>query len=305
MTMKESTSQPVRTVSSAQCGPLVGSAADGQSARFVQPMRRILRFEAAEEISKPQLAALLSDPGRPLREFAHRPVKLSHTSLVVEAELQLAGGRVHVAYKRSRARSWWRSLLSTLRTSRAARAWQLGRYLAEHGVPTARPLFMLEQSSGDYLATQWIEGSTNLHLYLWQLAERPADECHARLRQAGSSVARLVAAMHAAGCSHRDLKALNLVVGETPTAVDTWLVDLDGVSRTRMTACRRARNLGRLAASLDAHPWITRTGRLRGLLEYLQSSGLPADAWKDFWRAIDVWRRRTRKRIARRGQPLS
>ncbi|HWC88663.1 MAG TPA: lipopolysaccharide kinase InaA family protein, partial [Pirellulales bacterium] len=221
--MAERTTRTVPTGSPAPCGPIVGTAADGQSARWVQPMRRILRFEAAEEISKPQLAALLSDPGRPLREFAHRPVKLSHTSLVVEAELQLADGRGHVAYKRSRARSWWRSLLSTLRTSRAARAWQLGRFLAEHDVPTARPLFMLEQRGGDYLATQWIEGSTNLHLYLWQLAERPADDRHARFRQAGSSAARLVAAMHAAGCSHRDLKALNLVVGETPTAVDTWL----------------------------------------------------------------------------------
>ncbi|HEY5311208.1 MAG TPA: lipopolysaccharide kinase InaA family protein [Pirellulales bacterium] len=303
--MTEATTRPIGAAGPAQCGPLVGSAADGRSARWVPPMRRILRFEAAEEISKPQLAALLSDPGRPLREFAHRPVKLSHTSLIVEAELQLAGGRVHVAYKRSRPRSWWRALLGALRTSRAARAWQLGRFLTEHGVPTAQPLFMLEQPSGNYLATQWIEGSTNLHLYLWQLAERSTVDRRTRLRQAGASAARLVAALHAAGCSHRDLKALNLVVGETPTDVDTWLVDLDGVSEARMTARRRTRNLGRLAASLDAHPWITRTQRLRGLLDYLHSSGIPVGAWKDFWRAIDLWRRRNRARIARRGRPMS
>jgi hypothetical protein len=115
----------------------------------------------------------------------------------------------------------------------------------------------------------------------------------------------VVAALHAAGCSHRDLKALNLVVSERPTRVDTWLVDLDGVSRARMTGRRRARNLGRLAASLDAQPWISRTQRLHCLLEYLQLSGIPVTAWKDFWRVIDVWRSRTRERIARRGRPLS
>src|SRR5580700_6594908 len=107
-------------------GPIVGSAADGQSARCLLPLRQFTRFDAAQEIGKPQLAALLADPERPLREFAHRPVKLSHTSLVVQAEMQLGDQRVRVAYKRSQARGWWKQLTSSLRSSRAARGWQLG-----------------------------------------------------------------------------------------------------------------------------------------------------------------------------------
>ena len=117
---------------------------------------------------------------------------------------------------------------------------------------------MLADNRGDFLATEWIEGSTNLHLYLWSLAKRNGRERRQRLRQAGQSIARLVAALHSAGYSHRDLKPLNLVVGERPTTVDAWLVDLDGVpASARITARLRSRNLGRMAASLDAHPWIS------------------------------------------------
>lgn len=287
-------------------GPIVGSAADGQAARCLSPLRQFTRFDAAHEISKPQLAALLADPERPLRDFAHRPVKLSHTSLVVQAEMQLGDQRVRVAYKRSQARGWWKQLTAPLRSSRAARGWQLGKLLAQHRVPTARLLFMLErQNGGSYLATEWIEGSTNLHLYLWDLVERPARERRVRLHQAGASIARLVAALHAAGCSHRDLKALNLVVAENAAAVDAWLVDLDGISRASIRARTRTQNLGRLAASLDAHPWISRSDRLRFLRAYLAASQLPADAWKDFWRAIEQSRSRIRARIMRLGRPLS
>lgn len=289
----------------ARCGPLVGSAADGQPARWLPPLRRVVRFDAAEELSRPQLAALLTDPGGPLRAFAHRPVKLSHSSHVVEAELQLRDRSVRVAYKLSRAKNWWRALLAPLRSGRAARAWRLNRRLAAHGVPTARPLFMLSEAGSQYIATEWIESSTNLHLYLWSLADVPERQRRARLRQAAASVAALASRLHAAGCSHRDLKALNLVVNEREAGVDTWLIDLDGARRARMSARKRARNLGRLAASADAHPWISRSERLRFLRQYLLLSGIPAGAWKDFWRAIDFWRCRHRARIARRAEPLS
>lgn len=285
--------------------PMVGSTADGQAVRWLSPLGRVVRFEAAHELGKPQLAALLADPARPLREFAHQPVKLSHTSLVVEAELELGQSRVRVAYKQSRPKNWWRTLAGSLRESRAARAWKCSRYLAARGVPTARPLFMLADDRGDFLATQWIEGSTNLHLYLWSLAKRNGRERLRRLKQAGESVARLLAALHAAGCSHRDLKPLNLVVSEQPESVSAWLVDLDGARPARITARVRARNLGRMAASLDAHPWIARSDRLRFLRGYLQQAGLPASSWKDFWRAIDRWRVRNLTRIRRQDRPMS
>jgi hypothetical protein len=181
--------------------------------------------------------------------------------------------------------------------------------LLERDVPTPRPLAMIQRrglGSTSYLATQWIAGSMNLHLYLWDLAKRPSEERRRRLRQAGASVARVLRAMHAAGCANRDLKALNLVVVERDDRVDAWLVDLDGIRLQRnVSRGERARNLARLATSLDMHPWLTRTDRLRFLLAYLGADEASLADWRPLWRAIGRYHARIRVRLKRQKRPVA
>jgi tRNA A-37 threonylcarbamoyl transferase component Bud32 len=287
-----------------------GRAAAGEgSTNSCDYLRKDVVLHAVGSVTRQQLAALLLDPELPLKAFADRPVKLSHTSLIVEAQLELIERAVPVAYKRWRAKSWWKAALAWLRPSRAARGWQLATRLLARDVPTPRPLVMVERrglDSTSYLATQWIAGSTNLHLYLWQLALRPAGERRVRLRQAGESVARVLGAMHSAGCANRDLKALNLVVVERPDQVDAWLVDLDGVRPVwRLTDGERSRNLARLATSLDMHPWLTRTDRLRFLLAYLRASHWRSADWKTAWHWIARHHARIRRRLKRQGRPVA
>lgn len=138
------------------------------------------------ELPERRLSRLLKDPDELLWQNLHRPVKIGHGTLMVEAELALVGGPVHVAYKRYRPRNWWKSLCWLFRRSRARRAWQLGHALLKRQIATARPLAMCEfrrfwLGRTSYLATEWIEAAENLHLAGWQWADRPSDQ---RLRWA-------------------------------------------------------------------------------------------------------------------------
>ena len=209
------------------------------------------------------------------------------------------------------ARNWWKRLVTRVHGSRARRAWELSQLLIDHRIPTARPLLLCEPGDGgwprhSYLATRWIEGSLNLHLYLWQLQTRTADERRRRVRQSAASLGQLLGRMHAAGIANRDLKGLNVVFVERDERVDAYLVDVDGVRlERRLSAGRRARDLARLATSLDAHPWITRADRWRFVRAYCQE--LPDDARQvpGFWRQVARLSQRINRRLGRQGRPLA
>ena len=149
-----------------------------------------------------------------------------------------------------------------------------GPVLAARHIATPRPLAVCEPRGdwlfrSSYLATEWIAGGENLHLYGWRLAGWPLPE---RLREASFCAARLgrlVGQMHAAGISHRDLKAANLLAVRRGDDLAVYLVNTDGVRIGRRPgARRRAAELARLAIALEAHPWVTRSICCRFLRAY-------------------------------------
>jgi tRNA A-37 threonylcarbamoyl transferase component Bud32 len=265
---------------------------------------------AVSDLPPGQLARLMADPEALLQANLDRPIKLTHRSLVVQATLPLAGERVRVAFKRTRARSWFKAMCGLVRRGRAVDAWYHGHALLKRGIATARPIAVCEPRPigprwHSYLATQWIEGAENLHLYGWQLADRPAVERRHRGRQCAEALGRLLGRMHAWQISHRDLKACNLVVAERDDRIEAYLIDLDGVRiGRRLPADLRARHLARLAASLEAHPWIGRGDRLRFLRAYIGELPTPAPDWKRLWRDIEFHCRPIIKRLARGGRPV-
>ena len=266
---------------------------------------------AVAGISRADLAKIAADPDALWRRHYATPIKLSHSSLIVEAQFMLDGQPTRVAYKRSRPSLWWKRLAGIVRVSRAARAWHVARGLLDRGIPTAEPLLLcqprnlLERGCG-YLATRWIEGSTNLHLYLWDLAERSPLERRTRVRQLAASLGRLLGTMHAGGVVNRDLKALNLVIVEEPDRLATYLVDVDGVRFRRHVSDRsRALDLARLATSLDMHPWVSRSDRLRFLQSYLATAPLAASDWKAFTKRLAAQSGRMKRRMKRHGKALA
>jgi len=265
---------------------------------------------AVRDLPQSQLRRLLQQPDALLWQNIDHPVKISHTTVMVTAELNLPGGRVRVAYKQYRPRNWWKALCGLFRGGRAWAGWRLGHALLARNIPTARPLALCQPrgrrpACRSYLATEWIEGAENLHLYGWRLACLPAEK---RLRSAArcaQSLGQLVGRMHAVQVANRDLKAANLLVVDRQDRTTTYLTDVDGVRiLRRLSPARRAADLARLAAGTEAHRWLTPSILLRFLRAYL--SQLPGEpvAWKSLWREVAGRSRRLAERKRRRGEEV-
>jgi tRNA A-37 threonylcarbamoyl transferase component Bud32 len=250
------------------------------------------RVFAVRGIATGKLTALADHPERLLYDRLRRPVKWSHSSEVVETTIDVSGVPTSVVLKRCGYKSRFKAFLGRFRRSRALAAWQRGHALLARGIPTARPLVVSEPRGGwfardSYLVTERIAGAVDLHEYARRLASRTTPDRERRVRQLAQSVGTLIGRMHAAGLSHRDLKANNLIVVERAGSVDVLMIDLDGL-RVRRTVgpATRSRDLGRLATSAEAHRWLTRTARLRLLRSYLAQFPLESREWKPLWRQI-------------------
>ena len=257
-----------------------------------------------------QLRRLAESPTDLLWQNFARPVKIGRSSLIVEAELPLGGRSVHVAYKRYCPRNWWKALCGLLRRSRALHGWHAARLLLAHDVATARPVAVAHgrgwRSRGvSYLATEWIAHAENLHQFGWRLAGCASQ---VRLRQAArcaESLGRLIGRMHAARIANRDLKGTNILVVQSEADLRTYLIDLDGVNRYEsLSPARRAANLARLAAGLEAHRWVTPAVCRRFLRAYAEEFPPHAIRWKPLWRDVAARAARLVLHKRRCGKPL-
>lgn len=291
--------------------------ARGRDRRSLKNNREFYRLQvpaaaghAVADLPRHEFQRLLAQPDAPLRSGADHPLKLAHRSVVVQSQLQLMNGPATVAYKRVRAKNWWKALAFLFRRSPALEAWYLGQALLLRGIATSRPIFVCEKRRfglrGDsYLATEWIEGAINLHLFGWNLARSTADERRRRVRRAADALGRLIGKMHAWHISHRDLKGCNLMFTERDDDLAAYLIDLDGVHvARRLSFATRARNLARLATSIEAHPWVTRSDRLRFLRAYMREAPAGDMDWKRLWRRAAVYSCAITRSLARRGRPV-
>ena len=222
-----------------------------------------------------ELAALTARPERLFEQAWDRPVKLSPSSLIVRGELPLDGVPTAVAYKRCRPKTLTKQMIAWGGRNRAVHAWVMGHALLERGIATPRPVALvvpgeMRAAGVGYLATEWIADGLNLHLYLWQLAKRPAAERAARRRQLATALGALLGRLHAWRVAHRDLKGCNVLVRERAGSIETLLVDLDGVRiRRQLSEREQVLNLARLAASAEAHDWLRLVDRVRFLRAYV------------------------------------
>ena len=259
------------------------------------------------DIAAADLRAMLGDPAALLRRARHDAVKISHRSLIVAVQLPSMQGPLPAALKRWRETSLWKRLLARFRRSRALTAWRLGHALCNRGIATARPLAVIEPAGGgeSYLATAWIAGAENLHQFCWRIAALPARERTRRARPAAAALGRLIGRLHAWQIGHRDLKGCNLVLAENDDGVAAWLVDLEGVRiRRRLRPREQARDLARLATSLELHPWITRGDRRRFLRAYLAEFPELRErslAARRLWRAVAPRSHKLTARLLQRG----
>jgi tRNA A-37 threonylcarbamoyl transferase component Bud32 len=268
------------------------------------------RAHSVRDLARAELIHLLDDPDALLTRNLSRPVKLERGSLIVQAELPLGERETRVIYKRYRPWNWQKALLGKLRPGRALRGWYLGHALLQRRIATARPVAVCDlrrpwYRCQSYLAIEWIEGSENLHLYAWRLAAETGEERFRRATRCAASLGALIGHMHARQVTHGDLKGSNLLVVEQEAGVQTYMVDTDGVRiADRLTPRQRAVDLARLAVSVEAHPWVSRTVHLRFLRAYAREFGPREVSWKSLWHDVSRRSRQITRRKQRRGEPV-
>ncbi len=268
------------------------------------------RGHAIRAMAADQLATWLADPEQPLRDYWHRPLKLSHGSVVVEGEWRLGRAATRVSLKRYREKHWWKLVLGLFRRGRAVRGWYVGHALLARGIATARPIAACIAGpwykGAGYLVTARIDGARDLHSYGWDLAERPVHERRRRVNQLARSLGRLVGRLHRWRIAHRDLKGCNFMVVETERDVEVFLVDLDGIRiRPRLGQTVRAANLARLATSLCIHRWVPRTAVARFFEAYRREDVLASGDHKRLWRRVASQSARIKARRRRFGHVLA
>lgn len=248
---------------------------------------------AVTGFSRACLIRLIDFPDMPIRTNVHETVKAGGTALLVRTVFPFEHRQVPVAYKRVRRRNWWKVLTGMLRTNRLLRTWRLGRALLAHNITTPRPLAVIvprwfQVAAEAYLAIEWIDGARNLRHVVGDLHRMAPRRQRTLRRTAAVNLGNLLARMHEARVSHRDLKATNLLLKETVSSVETYVIDLDGAQkhRWRLSWHQRLCNLSRLELSAREQPAISSSDRLRLLQAYLAASSEPKPDWKTAWQQL-------------------
>ena len=220
--------------------------------------------------------------------------------------VELPEAPFEVAAKVGRGSPWKRRLRSWIGAPcRSERAWRVACALERAGIPAPRPLGWVSSADGslDVYLAEWIEAPS--------LADRLRTEGSAHAPQAGDvdignfidRAGAVVAALHAANFTHRDLKAANLLARAREGVPEVLVTDLDGArSRATVPALRRrARDLGRLRASLEALGASSQISTL--LAGYVRRIGSEADL-RTLESATARYAAKKRAINERRGRPL-
>ncbi len=195
------------------------------------------------------LQELLDDPEASLRHPSARLLKEGHTCTVWTLPLDLAGQVVVKRYNLE----WPGALVKGFLPGRGAKSWAGAFILADQGLPTPKPLALIEKRLGPWRGTSWIvtayqEGRDLLSLIT---DDKLSDE---NLEPLLLQAAKLIANLAAIGGVHGDCKAQNFLVD--PDGQVTW-IDLDSLKFHRLPIRPDLVNKDRhrFLRNLDKAPW--------------------------------------------------
>jgi tRNA A-37 threonylcarbamoyl transferase component Bud32 len=221
-----------------------------ENREFIRKRFGPLKWQVRLPLLNPATENILADPD----SFFARCKKILKQS--PSSTVGLGNGFV---LKRSNLRKPTSLVKDLFRRSRAFRAFRKAYHLELVGVPTARAIAAADRRIGgvllsSYLLMEEIPGA----ITLWKWT---GDKSHA-----ARSAAELIAALHDAGFTHRDLKASNLVFD---SAGKMFLIDLDGLEFVEDVSVERAAaDLARLARAADHLQNISNRERLLFLRRY-------------------------------------
>lgn len=212
--------------------------------------------------------------------------------------------------KRFNMRSWFDPWKNLFRTSPAFHSWMMGHALMDAGLPTARPLAILQKKDRGrpgtgYLLNDDLGEVEDLRAFADRLLTLSPTQRRKLLRQRMAVVARTLRLFHERHFGHRDLKAANLLTPKDFNDQRVWFVDLVGVQRRRPNAKAQIRDLSRLLVSFLSYPTLTRSDRLRFLRDYMAWNLHGKTGWKTWWRQLSELAQTKVARNLRVGRPLA
>jgi tRNA A-37 threonylcarbamoyl transferase component Bud32 len=247
--------------------------------------RGSIKGYAERDLPADFVSQLLTEPDALFSTSGVKILKDSRSSTVAVVKM----GEREVIFKRFRVKSNFVMLKNALRPTAALRSWRFGRNLIDRGLPTAKPLAMVERFAygvprEGYIVFEKVPDGIELPQALGQV-------CPAKL-------GKLIRTMHDREVSHRDLKAPNILVSHG----ELVLLDLVGIEVGRKVSdAIRIRDLARLNASF-LHGEVSTSVKLRVLYAYLQGD---RKAWKTWWRNISQATAAKVAKNARSGRPLA
>jgi tRNA A-37 threonylcarbamoyl transferase component Bud32 len=226
----------------------------------------------------------------------HRRMVLEKPSGLVKSSTEvtisiLDNGKGKVSVKNHRPCAFWDSFREHFRRSRGMRAWIGGNGLKVRGVPSLRPLALMENRDWSGLRESSFlmevsEAYQELDRYILQTL---GDFKEKRLFIKAFS--RWLSQYHKKNLYHRDMKACNILVSK---ARDTWsfyLLDLEDVRLDKKVSGKKLFKTF-LQLNTSTPKMVTTTDRLRFFGEYLRLNPIVKNR-KDFLRRlIDESKRR-------------
>jgi len=199
------------------------------------------------------------------------------------------------------------NLYRAIRRGRAEKEYDVARLLWQSGVPTIRPLALGERRRNGlleeaFLITEAIpNGITLFELIEDHVRTGALEISHTHRRDIIREIARLTAALHAAGLEHRDLHERNLIYQKLDgEKFRLYLVDLHELEKHRQLKwTSTVSELARLGRYFSIR--TERTDRLRFFRHYAALRGIDQKDFKTFAREVegetiesraDFWRRR-------------
>jgi hypothetical protein len=219
--------------------------------------------------------------------------------------LEVGGETLSVYVKKQYRLPWWRRAWADLGTFPGPHEWRNLQAAAALGVRVPEAVFAgadRDHACGSVLAVRELEGYLPLHLYIpGALARLPEPMRRRRLRALIARLADTVRRLHDGGYYHRDLYLCHFYFRDDPAAPDGFdlvLIDFGRLLHSRLTRWR-VKDLAGLLYSTDV-PGVSRTDRLRFLLEYLGVERLDGRAKRLARRVLAKAARYHRHNAARR-----
>jgi len=196
--------------------------------------------------------------------------------------LENGGGKVSV--KSHRPSAFWDSFKEHFRRSRGMRAWIGGNGLKVRGIPSLRPLALMENRDWSGLKeSSFMMEVSEVHQELDRYILHSLGDFQEK-RGFVTAFAKWLSQYHKKNLYHRDMKTCNIVVSKASDSWDFHLLDLEDVRLDKKVSSRELLKTF-LQLNTSTPKIVTTADRFRFLDEYLRLNPIVKDR-KDFLRRL-------------------